>query len=422
MSVEQNHDRVKNSKILISAYACRPDKGSEPGVGWNMAVELVKHAKEVWVITRTENRSSIEAEITQNPIPGLNFVYYDLPAWAKWWKKGERGLHLHYYLWQIGTYSLARRLHNQVGFSLAHHVTYGRYCAPSSLSLMPVPFVWGPVGGGEVAPNSFRGGFSFNGKVYETLRDVSRWIGEHDPFVYVTAKRSAVVIVATPETKACLQALGTKRIETISGQTGINQEQIDQFEKLATTSVETRVRFISMGRLLHWKGFHLGVEAFAKANLAGSEYWILGDGPERSRLEALAKKLKIDDKVRFFGVVPREEALNKLGQCTALVHPSLHDFSPTVCIEGMAAGRPVICLDLGGPATQITEETGFKVSAKTPDEAISGMAEAMCTLAKDSELRLRMGEAGRKRVSESYSWEVKGQFLKNLYEEVLERA
>ena len=88
----------------------------------------------------------------------------------------------------------------------------------------------------------------------------------------------------------------------------------------------------------------------------------------------------------------------------------------------MAAGRPVICLDLGGPATQITDETGFKVPAKTPDEAINGMAQAMSLLAKDSELRLRMGEAGRKRVSESYSWEVKGQFLKNLYEEVLAQA
>ncbi|GJD15555.1 glycosyl transferase group 1 [Rivularia sp. IAM M-261] len=421
-SSSSSNNNLESSKVLISAYACRPDKGSEPGVGWNMAQELVKHCKEVWVITRSENRSSIETELAKNPIPGLNFVYYDLPYWARWWKKGDRGVHLHYYFWQIGAYSVARKLHQEINFNLVHHVTYGRYCAPSFLSLLPIPFVWGPVGGGEVAPSSFRRDFSLSGKFYETLRDLSRWIGERDPFVYLTARRSAVAIVATPETSACLSALGTKRIETIVGQTGINQQELARFEKLAVSSVETPVRFISMGRLLHWKGFHLGLRAFAEANLEGGEYWVVGDGPERQRLEALASKLNIADRVRFFGALPREEALQKLEQCCALIHPSLHDFSPTVCLEGMAAGRPVICLDLGGPATQITHETGFKIPAKTPEQAASGIALAMSKLATNPELRLRMGEAGRKRVKESYSWEFKGQFLTRLYKEVLAQA
>lgn len=422
MTVKQIHNKLETSKVLISAYACRPDKGSEPGVGWNMAQELVKHCKEVWVMTRSENRSSIETELTKKPIPRLHFVYSDLPSWARWWKRGERGVHLHYYLWQIGAYLVARKLHQEISFNLVHHVTYGRYCAPSFLSLLPIPFVWGPVGGGEVAPHSFRSDFSLSGKVYETLRDLSRWIGERDPFVSLTARRSAVAIVATPETSACLSALGTKRIETISGQTGINQQELATFEKLAVSSMESSIRFISMGRLLHWKGFHLGLRAFAQANLEGSEYWIVGDGPERQRLETLAIKLNIANQVRFFGVLPREEALRKLDQCCALIHPSLHDFSPTVCLEAMAAGRPVICLDLGGPATQITQETGFKVPANTPEQAVSGIAEAMSHMAKNSELRLAMALAARKRVRESYSWEVKGKFLTRLYEEVLAQA
>ncbi|OCQ98941.1 glycosyl transferase family 1 [Nostoc sp. MBR 210] len=406
-------------KILVSAYACRPKMGSEPGVGWNMVQELAHKCEAVWVITRQDNQPSIEAELSRMPVPGLKFVYHDLPAWARWWNRGQTALYFHYYFWQIGAYFQARKLHQQINFNLVHHVTYGRYCFPSFLSLLPIPFVWGPLGGGEVAPKKFWRDFHWSGKAYESLREVSRWIGERDPFVKMTAKRSAVAIVCTSETADCVSALGVKRIEKILGQTGVNQQDIAQFEQYNVSQFQAPIRFISMGRLLHWKGFHLGLRAFAAANLENGEYWIIGEGPERQRLEALAKQLGIAEKVKFLGSRPREEALRILGESCALIHPSLHDFSPTVCIEAMAASRPVICLNLGGPAFQITEQTGFKISGNNPDDAVKGMAEAIICLAKDPELRAKMGQAGQKRVSELYNWEIKANSLVALYEDIL---
>ena len=124
----------------------------------------------------------------------------------------------------------------------------------------------------------------------------------------------------------------------------------------------------------------------------------------------------------FFGNLPREETLQKLGECDTLVHPSLHDFSPTVCLEGMAAGRPVICLDIGGPATQITEATGFRIAACTPEQAVEDMAIVMRELTTNPQLRTRMGTAGQQRVSELYSWESKGDFVNQLYQDVLRAA
>lgn len=409
---------VKRLKVLIAAYACRPDKGSEPGVGWNIAQELVKH-HDVWVLTRPNNRPSIEAELALHPIPGLHFVYSDLPGWLRWWKQERWEVHLHYYLWQIEAYFTARNLHREINFDLVHHVTYGRYCAPSFLALMPIPFIWGPVGGGESAPYSFWPDFGFRGQVYETVRNLSRWIGERDPLVGFTARRCAVAIVATTETSARLSALGAKRIETITGQTGINEEELIQLKKLASSSAQRPIRFISLGRLLHWKGFHIGLRAFAQADLKDSEYWIIGEGRERQRLERLAEELGISDRLRFLGELSREQALSTLGECDALVHPSLHDFSPTVCLEAMAAGKPVLCLDLGGPAVQITAETGFKIKAHEPEQAVRDMAAAMKTLANDSQLRERMGEAGQNRVSEFYGWKTKRQFFVQLYEQVM---
>lgn len=107
-----------------------------------------------------------------------------------------------------------------------------------------------------------------------------------------------------------------------------------------------------------------------------------------------------------------------LGECHVLVHPSLHDSGGWVCLEAMAAGRPVLCLDLGGPATQVTEETGFKVPAHAPEQATGDLAEAMTLLVHDPELLFRLGQAGQRRVREVYDWQVKGQFFHQLYEKI----
>ena len=132
----------------------------------------------------------------------------------------------------------------------------------------------------------------------------------------------------------------------------------------------------------------------------------------------MAKDLGVADKIKFWGRLPREETLEKLAQSHVLVHPSLHDSGGWVCLEGMAAGRPILCLDLGGPAVQVTDETGFRVLAHTPEQVTKDLSEAMCRLAQEPNLRKNMGEAGKKLVREQYSWQAKGQQLSQLYKEL----
>jgi glycosyltransferase involved in cell wall biosynthesis len=207
--------------------------------------------------------------------------------------------------------------------------------------------------------------------------------------------------------------MGANHVQIMS-ESGLPEEDIARLAQCKIPS-SSPVRFLSMGRLLHWKGFHLGLCAFAQADLPDAEYWILGDGPERNRLDALTQDLGITQQVKFWGKLPREDAFSKLEECHVLVHPSLHDSGGWVCMEAMAAGRPVICLDLGGPSVQVTEETGFKTRASTREKAIQNIAKAMMCLASDPELRLRMGQAGKKRVREFFSWECKGWELAQLY-------
>jgi glycosyltransferase involved in cell wall biosynthesis len=150
-----------------------------------------------------------------------------------------------------------------------------------------------------------------------------------------------------------------------------------------------------------------------------SEYWFIGDGSERNWLEQLALQLGIGEKVTFLGQLPHNKVLDKLAECDVFVHPALHDSAPAVCLEAMATGRPVICLDLGGPALQVTEETGIKVPAILPEQVERDLASAMERLANDPNLRKRMGESARQRVRENFYWDRKGDFINELYRGVL---
>lgn len=412
-------------KILISAYACEPNKGSEPGIGWNMVLEVAKRHC-VWVLTSNTHKEKIEAEMSRNPVENLKIAYADPLGWIyDWSNEGKRvhwNIHLHYYLWQIQAYLIGRSLNRKVGgFDLVHHLTYTRYSTPSFLSLLPIPFIWGPLAGGEVAPQKFIQDLNQRGKVYEFVRAIAARLGEFDPFVRLTARRSAVALAATEDTARRLHKIGASQAVVIPS-VALSDEDIHYFTE--NTSQNTpKTAFISIGRLLHWKGFHLGLKAFSKASLSDEvEYWIVGDGPERERLAALAEDLGVSQQVKFLSQLPRLEVLRLLSGGLALVHPSLHESGGFVCLEAMAAGCPVICLDSGGPALQVTEETGFKVLAQSPEQVVQGIARAMTTIALDSELRKQLGDAGRKRVIHSFTWRSKGEIIDQYYQKIFKSS
>lgn len=390
-------------------------------MGWNW-VRQISRQHEVWVITRAANRKAIEGALREEPLPNAHWVYFDLPRWARFWKKGVRGVHAYYYLWQASAYFTARKLHRRIGFDLAHHVTFVNYWMPSFLALLPVPFVWGPVGGGESSPSSFWASFSLRGKIHELARDLARTLARFDPFVRLTARRSALALATTEDTASRLRALGCKRI-AILPESGLTQDEI---RRLGSFPVRhgNPFRVVSIGNLLHLKGFHLALRAFAQFHsmFSASEYWLIGDGPERRRLEKLARKLGLAWKVTFWGSQPRSLVMEKLAACDTLLHPSLHDSGGWICLEAMAAGRPVICLDLGGPAVQVTEKTGIKVSPFPPEQIVSQLASALYQLASDPILRAELARSARDRVAANFAWDRKALLLMEIYSKTVNAA
>jgi glycosyltransferase involved in cell wall biosynthesis len=403
--------------VLISAYSCGPNKGSEPGIGWNTVWQAAqKH--DVWVITRPKNRVAIEGVLAEQLLPNVQFYYLDLPHWARLWKKGSRGVHLYFYLWQVAAFFAAKKLSRRIRFDVAHHITFGTYSYPSFLGFLGIPYIWGPVGGGESAPFAFWKTFGWKGFLFEAVRSMARKRGEWDPLVRRTAQKAAVAIATTEETATRVRSLGAK--ETITQSVAA----LDQTDLRALRRIPARnsgaIRIFSAGRLLHWKGFHLGIEAFSRLLLKfpESEYWMIGEGPERRRLENLAKRLGAFPRMKFFGELTRAETLQKMAECDVMLFPSMHDSGGWASVEAMAAGRPVICLDLGGPALQVDETTGYKIPATSPAESIQGIAQSLAALAKDRGLLERMSLASRARVEDQFNWSRVGEAFEELYQEI----
>jgi len=180
-------------KVLISAYACEPNKGSEPGVGWNWAKQIAKFS-DAWVITRKNNREVIEEELKKNPEPNLHFFYADFPNWMRFWKKGQRGVHLYYLLWQFAAYFQARRLIKEIKFDIAHHITFVNDWLPSFLAFLPIPFVWGPIGSNKPIPFKYLPSIKeyVSDRVKHFLRLILKII---NPFYFLTLFKSKEIIL-----------------------------------------------------------------------------------------------------------------------------------------------------------------------------------------------------------------------------------
>ncbi len=403
-------------KVLISAYACEPHKGSEPGVGWNWAKQIARFA-EVWVITRANNKEVIEEELNKNPEPNLHFVYVDLPKWIRFWKKGQRGIHLYYYLWQFAAYFKAKRLVKEVKFDIAHHITFVNDWIPSSMALLKVPFVWGPIGSHPPMPWRFLP--NLKSKSLEIIRiNIQKIFRYFDPFFYFALFRAKIIITINDHIPNKYPFSLVAKCKFFIQQ----QNAVDSclLERNKNKDNSKGIKIISVGRLIYFKGFHLALEAFA---LAYTQYknislTIIGDGMEKNNLVNLTKKLKIDDIVEFTGNISRDHVLKRMADSDIFLFPSFEG-GGMVVVEAMATGLPVVCLDYGGPGEVVTDECGIKVKPITYKQTINDLAEALLKLANDPELRKRMGEAGRRRVKEHYTWEKKGEFIRKIYEEVL---
>jgi glycosyltransferase involved in cell wall biosynthesis len=407
-------------KVLMSAYACKPFAGSEPGVGWNWATQASRD-NEVWVITRSEYRPAIEDALVEKPNPNLHFVYHEVPSPLSLVLKHREDFNYpHYYAWQATALPLARRMHAEIGFDVGHHVTYAGFRFPTFLLALGIPYVWGPVGGGATAPMQFIPSFGFKGGARQLLRAFSNTFAKVDPLLWLTARRASVIVADSPGTRAALP-FGSTDKTVLESQDGLHIGEVPEGQP--TKRPGLRAAYI--GRLMYWKGVNLAIEALAEAHKTRSDITLtlIPTGGGEETLQRQAERLRVANAVQFSGPLSRREALALLATQDCLLFPSFQDSGgPFAVLEAMAAGLPVVCLDIGGPSMTVTDETGIRVALGSRSEVVRGLSDALIKLAEDPPLRKRMGQAGRRRLNERYLWERKANVSNSLYARALEAA
>jgi glycosyltransferase involved in cell wall biosynthesis len=395
-------------RVLLSAFACAPHSGSEPGVGWHWALEVARLGHDVLVLTRTSNRAAIEAELTGGRLPaGLRFEFV-MRGWLC--RLADRGLPLQlvHLAWQAIAYRHARRLAAAEPFDLVHHITYCVIRQPSFMGRLPVPFVLGPVGGGERAPWALRSGMGARGWWLELVRDGLNLIARVDPITRHALAAARLVYVSSRDTARLVPERHQAKVR-IGLQVGIAPaaELPEADTPAGEATGERPLRMLFVGRCLAWKGMHIGLEALAKLLARGrwARLTVAGTGPAEARWRAQAQRLGVHDAIDWLGLVEHGRMTEVYRAHDLLLFPSLHDSGGQAVLEALVHGRPVVCLDLGGPGSMVDASCGRVVGTRGRHrrEVVRGLADALQELADAPELRRELGQGARARAAR-YAW------------------
>lgn len=368
------------------------------------------------MITRANNREVIEEELKKAPLPNAHFCYFDLSYWLRFYKRGNRGIHVYYYLWQIGIYFLARRLHYKIHFDLVHHVTFNAFRVPGLLFYLPTRFIWGPVGGGHQAPPNFERVFGFK-MWFEDFRCIFNQLAKISWSVNKALKSAETILVADRSTLNFLPERYTNKYKLML-ETGI---ALDSSDSKTNYQLENSVfHILWVGALIPRKGLPILLRSLnlLKHRLE-FRVSIVGDGPEMKRCKRMAKKLSIGEKVIFFGKIPQLDVHEYYSKADVFVFTSLRDTSGNVVLEAMSSGLPIICLDHHGVADVVNKECGIKIKPLTYNQVVPDLANALYKLSRDQNLREKFGTGARKRVIEIYDWDKKGEEMNKIYEQVM---
>jgi glycosyltransferase involved in cell wall biosynthesis len=401
---------MPSRKVLLSAYSCAPHAGSEPAIGWNWAHSIAAGGHEVVVITRATNRASIQS-LDQSPSSNPKFVFHDLPSLAQKMYKLPLGNYLYYLLWQYTAANRAVELHRSNKFDQVHHITWGSFRAPSFMGKLGIPFVFGPVGGGEDTPIKLREGMGWRGRLWDSLRRLSNSLLRIDPFTRSTYADATEILTTTPETLRKIPAAYRPKARVQSA-AGINP---DIHQNRSTRGVVRSfqeggaiLQVLYVGRLLPWKGIHLALRALARLGEKRSLVCLtaIGGGYDAPRLKRIARRLNLGASVKWMPWMPRKDLLRIVPDFDLFLFPSLHDSGGMVVLEALSVGLPVICLDLGGPSAFVDDGCGRIASTSGADEngVIEQIAAFLSEFLADPGKLMGLAENAQRRAN-SFTWE-----------------
>lgn len=404
-------------KIVLSGLHCNPYRGSEGGMAWNWAWHLAKR-HQVWVLTQPIYRRNIEQFLAANPNDNLKFLWLQTPNTVTPWVKRDslKLVRLRYGSWLWQGYKVVAAAHREYDFDLVHHVSLNTFFPPPQFYRLPIPFVWGPVGGAMTTPRAFLPYYGSH-RWIESVRTLRVRVSNHLPSLKRAVRRAALTLATNRETAEALRSAGATDVRLLLDSVPRHDFLVEQ-----PRPPEAKDELVVMwaGLLFPRKALGLAIEALARVRHLPIRLRVVGEGWMREPWRRLAESLGVGDRVEFVGQVPWMEMPKQYRQCDAFMFTSLRDSSGNVVFEAMASSLPVIVLDHQGVGAFVPPEAGIKVPVTTPEETVRGLADGLEKLARDPELRARLGAAGWNYIG-AQSWDHRAEVMTSFYEEVIGR-
>lgn len=408
---------MSHKTILATCYAVNPYKGSEDGMGWHFVNQIARYQK-VIAITRKNNRPDIERFMSEHPqeiYQNIQFLYFDLPYWMRFWKRGSRGAMLYYYLWQRAIVSFIKK--QQLHFDIVHNLNFHNDWTPSFLRKLKKPMVWGPIGHHPIIPKQYLKPYRLKYFLKDRaayLVKMSFW--NFSPSLrktlhhanHILCMNSAVAPVLRLKSHSCsiLSSVAT--------------------EDFCTNTVTSKEGFqlISVGRFVPLKGFDLSLHAFIKFIYSLSierrkecKLTLVGTGPEKKMYQNIIAEHKVQDYVQIIEWIDRKDLMHLYQKASVFLFPS-HEGAGMVVAEALSFGLPVVCLNNQGPGEFIHSKCGFPIAQTDYNTTVLELKEAIQRLYFDKELLRKMSIQARKQYEQKFTWDSRGAYLAKIYNQL----
>jgi glycosyltransferase involved in cell wall biosynthesis len=403
--------------ILATTYAVKPGRGSEDGMGWNYVLQIARFNK-VIAITRENNRDDIELFMDKNPselYKNIQFRYFDLPYWMRFWKKKGRGAMLYYWMWQRAIPGFVKRQGFQ--FDIAHNLNFHNDWTPSYLWKLKKPFVWGPIGHHPPIPIQYLKHYNLKYYIKDRMGAlIKKYFWTLSPSLkktirnadYIWAMNSSVKQVLNLKSKNC-----SISASVASEDFGLGTKRNEKF------------RIVTAGRLVPLKGFDLSIKAYAEFltmlpenRRKKCELVVVGSGPESEFYKQITKEKGVSEFVRFIDWIERNDLMKLMGEASLFLFPS-HEGAGMVVPEALSFGLPVVCLENAGPGEFINSHCGMAIPVKGYDETVLDLAQRIKTLFDSPYLLENMQRNARQHFLTHFHWDRRGEKLKSIYENLI---
>lgn len=406
-------------KILINAYACSPDMGSEPGMAWNWVSNLAKYC-ELFIITEGEFRSKIEAVVpTMEQGKNMHFYYNPVSEEIRkmCWNQGDWRFYKHYREWQWKTYLKAKDICEKEHIDCLHQLNMIGFREPGYLWKLSkernIPFVWGPVDAKDKFPVAYLQGASMKAQLFVRLKNfLTVYQLKHSTRVRNAAKQAAVIFSASSNSKTSF-AKYFNIDSPLLNETGCYVQELPLIDKSEKNDFDV----LWVGKMDFRKQLGLALQSVASAHNEKIKLHVVGGGSSEPYVK-MAEGLGIAKQCIWHGAVSHDEVQQMMQHSDVFFFSSVAEGTPHVVLEAIANNLPVVCFNTCGQGDVVNEKVGRKISLSNPLHSVREFAKILNELEHNRPLLQAMSENCKQRQME-LTWDEKAKTMVKWYEKIL---